>query len=80
MYASAARDPLWLEKSSLAELPLNLTWNIYAFPGSFASLRMTARFKGGNFPQARKLCLVEYPRKSEIPIFLNFLPVLIWIW
>jgi hypothetical protein len=32
-------------KSSVAELPLNLTWNTYAFSGSF---RMTARFKGRN--------------------------------
>ena len=23
----------WLQKSSVAELPLNLTWNIYAFSG-----------------------------------------------
>jgi hypothetical protein len=30
---SAASDRLWLEKSSIAELPLNLTLNIYAFSG-----------------------------------------------
>jgi hypothetical protein len=39
-------------KSSIAELPLNLTWNIYAFSGSFRrkerAFRMTARFKGRN--------------------------------
>jgi hypothetical protein len=29
------RNRLWLEKSSIAELPLNLTLNIYAFSGSF---------------------------------------------
>jgi hypothetical protein len=29
----------WLEKSSVAELPLNLTWNIYAFSGSFKAQR-----------------------------------------
>jgi hypothetical protein len=39
----------WLQKSSAAELPLNLAWNIYAFSGSFAALDwMTARFKGRN--------------------------------
>jgi hypothetical protein len=36
-------------KSSVAELPLNLTRNIYAFSGSFRrkerAFRMTARFK-----------------------------------
>jgi hypothetical protein len=36
------------EKSSIAELPLKLTWDIYAFSGSFAALRMTARFRGRN--------------------------------
>jgi hypothetical protein len=36
--------PTVLEKSSVAELPLNLTWDIYAFSGSFAALRMTGRF------------------------------------
>jgi hypothetical protein len=47
MRAAASRDWPLAEKSSVAELPLNLTWNIYAFSGSFASLDwMTARFKG----------------------------------
>jgi hypothetical protein len=41
-----ARNWLLAGKSSIAELPLNLTWSIYAFLGSFAALRMTARFKG----------------------------------
>jgi hypothetical protein len=39
-------------KSGVAELPLNLTWNTYAFSGSFRrkerAFRMTARFKGRN--------------------------------
>ena len=35
----------WLQKSSIAELPMDLTWKIYTFSGSFAPLRMTARFK-----------------------------------
>jgi hypothetical protein len=48
----ASRDCLLAEKSSVAELPLNLTWNIYAFSGSFRrkgrAFRMTARFRGRN--------------------------------
>jgi hypothetical protein len=37
--AWAASDLLLVGKSSLAELPLNLTWNIYAFSGSFQAQR-----------------------------------------
>jgi hypothetical protein len=35
----ASRDWLLAEKSSIAELPLNLTLNIYAFSGSFQAQR-----------------------------------------
>ena len=42
----------WPQKSSVAELPLTLTWNIYAFSGSFRrkerAFRMTARYRGEN--------------------------------
>jgi hypothetical protein len=38
-----------LEKSSVAELPLNLTWNIYTFSGCFRrkerAFSMTEHFK-----------------------------------
>jgi hypothetical protein len=48
----AAWDWLLAEKSSVAELPLNLTWNIDAFSGSFRrkerAFRMTTRFRGRN--------------------------------
>jgi hypothetical protein len=37
--AWVASDLLLVGKSSLAELPLNLTWNIYAFSGSFQAQR-----------------------------------------
>jgi hypothetical protein len=47
-----------LQKSSVAELPLNLTWNIYAFSGSFSrkerGFRMTARFRGKIYAQPAK--------------------------
>jgi hypothetical protein len=35
----ASRNWLLAAKSSVAELPLNLTWNIYAFSGSFQAQR-----------------------------------------
>jgi hypothetical protein len=57
--SAASRDWLLAEKSSVAELPLNLTWNIYAFSGFLrrtsgqalpgaknAPVRMTVRFRG----------------------------------
>jgi hypothetical protein len=40
----AAWDWLLAEKSSVAELPFNLTWNIYAFSGSFASAQDDSAF------------------------------------
>jgi hypothetical protein len=48
----ATSDLLLVRKSSVAELSLNLTWNIYAFSGSFRrkerAFRMTAGFRGRN--------------------------------
>jgi hypothetical protein len=50
--AWAASDLLLVGKSSLAELSLNLTWNIYTFSGSFRrkerAFRMTVGFRGRN--------------------------------